>query len=625
MTFLSFVINIIILFFIFNLRDRIKKLERISKNNSTNFIPKLTDEKIAINLSKEKSITNEKLLNFIKEQLKKGKSKEEIEKMLLENGFSVSDINNIFSLVESPILKTETLSDSKQTKLTQTEKFISWIKEDWIMKLGAMLLLLSFGWFTIYAFLNNWITPLGLVAFGFIVGAFFILLGWWRINKYTNQGSIFIVLGSTTILLTIYAAREFYHYLSPLLALILMFISTVLVALASVKYKTFSLSLTSLILASIIPLLVNISSISYFSLFSYLLIVALGSIWVIFLTERHELTIVSFIIVTLYSLPHLLFFTEDKRILLVFAFAFTTIFFITNTFGVLKLKDKKIIPYLITAAANGLFLISWITIAVQTNWRSLTITAWMIVFIVGAFLIFKITQKREPFYIYAGISIAMLAAAISAELKGATLMIAYTIESGIVSLIAYAILNDIKITERLTLLLIGPIFLSIGNINSNAWLTGVFNKNFFVILILALTFLGLGVFYGTKIKNTQNKEIKQINRMLLIVGSIYVYILLWFSLHTGLKDNNIAVMISFSIYTIIGLICYFYGHVNEKRITKLYGGILVGFVVVRLILIDIWRMEVIGRIITFFLIGSILVSTAFLKIKNNNKLLPNNQ
>ena len=42
-------------------------------------------------------------------------------------------------------------------------------------------------------------------------------------------------------------------------------------------------------------------------------------------------------------------------------------------------------------------------------------------------------QQKEPFYVYAGICIALLAAATSAELSGATLTIAYTIESAVIA------------------------------------------------------------------------------------------------------------------------------------------------------------------------------------------------
>lgn len=523
---------------------------------------------------------------------------------------------NVFTPNQSSVV-------SLQVEPTSSNKFTKWLKEDWLMKLGALLLLIGFGWLTTYAFLNNWIGPMGRIAIGIIAGTLFILLGWWRIKKFIHQGGIFLVLGSTIILLTIFAAREIYDFFTPLSALAVMFLSTALVALASVKYNSRSLALSSLILAGIAPLLTNAPSSDYTSLFFYLLVVVLGTVWVTVLTGRRELTTAALILVTLYSLSHLFSFTSaDTGTLLLFAYAFSAIFFLTNSVGILKLKDKEIIPDLITAAGNGLFLLIWIMVAAQDEWKSLIIIAWMLVFVIGAFLIFRMTQRREPFYVYAGIGVAMLAAATSIELKGATLIIAYTIESTIITLITYFVLRDIKIVKQTSFLLIWPAILSIDSINSYAWTASVIHKDFFVLLLLSLTFLGLGLFFSSRTREAGDEK-SQFKAILLIVGSIYAYILLWLSLHAALQDDNTAVMISLVVYTIIGIISYFYGMANDKRSLRLYGGTLIGFVVGRLLLADVWRMELAGRIITFFLIGALLMSTAFLGKKKENSNLSN--
>ncbi|MDO8499912.1 MAG: DUF2339 domain-containing protein [bacterium] len=498
-------------------------------------------------------------------------------------------------------------------------KFVKWLKEDWLLKLGALLLLIGFGWLTTYAFLNNWIGPMGRIALGIVVGTLFLLLGWWRMKKYINQGGIFLVLGSTTILLTIFAARDIYHFFTPLSALIVMFLSTAFVALASVKYNSRSLALASLVLAGVAPLLTDAPSPNYVGLFSYLLVVVIGTIWIVAITGWRDLTAAALLLITFYSLPHLFsFVSADRGVLLLFTYAFAAVFFLTNTAGILKLKDKEIIPDLVTAAGNGLFLLAWIMKAGQGEWKSLIIAAWMVVFAVGAFLIFKVTQRREPFYAYAGVCIAMLAAATSAELNGATLTIAYAIESGATALIAYLVLRDVKIAERVSLLLLGPVLLSFDSIASRAWVTGVIHKDFFVLLVLSLICLGLGLFFLRGVRETEDKEPHQLNTTLLIVGSLYAYALLWLCLHALLQNDNTAVMISLVIYIIIGLISYFYGLENKKNALRLYGGAMVGFVVARLFLVDVWRMELAGRIITFFLIGALLVSTAFLGKKKSN-------
>lgn len=624
--FIIVILFLIVILVVLNLHRRVRKLEQMVKSGMAKIAPELSPGAIPSQPPKQQPRVPGKLLDYVKQQLGQGISREEIKSALMANGWALSDIDNAFHSIIATAPKSATVPSAEPTGPTTSEKFVAWLKEDWLMKLGAMLLLIGFGWLTTYAFLNNWIGPMGRITLGIIAGALFILLGWWRIKKYVHQGGVFLVLGSTTILLTIFAAREIYGFFTPLSALIVMFLSTAFVALASVRYNNRALALASLILASIAPLLTNAPATNYVGLFSYLFVVTLGAIWIVVLTGRRELTTAALIMITFYSLPHLLSFTSaDKETLLLFAYAFAAVFFLTNTAGILKLKDREIIPDVVTAAGNGLFLLAWIMVAAQDEWKSLIISAWMVVFAVGAFLIFRVTQRREPFYIYAGVGIAMLAAATSAELKGATLTIAYTIESGIISLITYAFLRDIKIAERISLLLIGPIILSFDSINSRAWARGVIHKDFFVLLVLGLTLLGLGAFFLSRVKEIDDKKPQQlIHAMLLIVGSAYAYALLWLSLHAGLLNDNTAVMISLVVYTIIGLIAYFYGLANEKKGLRLYGGVLVGLVIGRLLLVDVWMMKLASRIVTFFLIGALLVSTAFLEKKRQKKEISNN-
>lgn len=398
-------------------------------------------------------------------------------------------------------------------------RFIAWLKEDWILKLGALLLLIGFGWLASYAFLHNWIGPMGRIALGIIAGVLFLILGWWRIKDFLHQGGVFLVVGSTTILLTIFAAREIYNFFTPFTALTVMFLSTAFVAAASVKYNNRPLALVSLALAGLAPLFTNSPTPNYPGLFLYLFVVILGAVWIVVLTGRRELTAAALILAVFYSLPHWFSFTSaDTETLLLFAYAFAAVFFLTNTAGILKLKDKEIIPDLVTAAGNGLFLLVWIMVAVQPEWESLIISAWMIVFAAGAFMTFRLTGRREPFYVYAGVGIAMLAAATAAELHGAALTIAYTIESGIVALLIFTILKDLKAAAGSAGLLIGPMILSVQSMTSGSWGASVINRDFFVLLILCLTLSGLGWFFSRQADAGQDKETKQITSALLVLG-----------------------------------------------------------------------------------------------------------
>jgi uncharacterized membrane protein len=405
---------------------------------------------------------------------------------------------------------------------------------------------------------------------------------------------------------------------------VLMFLSTALISLASVKFNSRSLSMAGLVLAAIAPLLTSAPDPDFIGLFSYLMVVVLGTLWIVALTGRRELVMASLLIVALYSLPHLFSPTSmDKGVMLLFVYAFGAVFYLANTAGILKLKDRNIIPDLLTAAGSGFFILAWIIRAAEEEWMSLIIVSWMVVFVLGGFLIFKISRRKEPFFTYAAVGVAMLAAATAVELNGEALIIAYTLEAGLISIFAYISLRSIRSAESVSLLLIVPVIMSLESMGSRAWNAGAFNKDFFVLLVLGATFFGLGLFFSRIKKREGDTGPDHISSILLIAGSVYAYIILWLSLHAEIDNKNTAVMLALVVYTLIGLASYFYGLANSKRGLQVYGGALVGFVVSRLLLIDIWQMDIAGRIITFFLIGALLVSTAFFgkkkikDIKNN--------
>jgi len=95
-----------------------------------------------------------------------------------------------------------------------------------------------------------------------------------------------------------------------------------------------------------------------------------------------------------------------------------------------------------------------------------------------------------------------------------------------------------------------------------------------------------------------------------------VYALLWRISHLLLPES-LAVMSVLVAYTVIGIGSYISGLRQPERALQVYGGCLIGFVTLRLLFIDVWDMEMSGRIVTFALIGVLLMATAFIGRKQS--------
>jgi uncharacterized membrane protein len=502
------------------------------------------------------------------------------------------------------------------------DRFIAWLKEDWLLKLGALLLLIGFGWLVSYAFLQNWIGPMGRIALGLCAGAGFLVGGWFHVRKYLQQGSVFLVLGSTVILLTVYAAREIYDFFTPLTALGIMFLSSAFVAFSSWVYQRQPLALASIALAGVAPLLTASMSPDYNGLFAYLLVVTLSTLWLVSKTGWRVLTAVALLIVGLYSLPHFSWYTgSDLGALVLFIYGFAGLFFVAATLGILRLPQSETKHDLFIAAGNGVLLISWILLAVSDEWKSLTMVAWMLVFVVGAFMVFRVTARKEPFYIYAGVGAALLAAATAQELEGPALTIAFTIEAVAVTLLSYMLLRDIKITERVSLLMGIPIFLAIPSFYAGSWSVGVIHDDFFVLLLLSVVLACIALFFYTRQEHADPNRVSW-GSVFGIIASLFSYALIWLTLHAlFLYAPDTATMVALLCYSVIGLACYFYGLVHVKKPVQMYGAVLLAFVVGRLFLVDVWNMELSGRIITFFLVGTLFMTAAVLARKKRGEVI----
>ena len=165
------------------------------------------------------------------------------------------------------------------------EAFGAWVKEDWLLKLGAFIVLLGFGWFVSYAFAQNWIGPLGRVTLGMIVGIGVLGFGWVRMHLYARQGSIFLGLGAMVVLISAFSAAYVYTLISGHAALGIAFLTSAFIALASVRFNVMALSVVSVIIASTAPSMLLIrSTATTTELFAYLFVVVLGTVWIVSIT-----------------------------------------------------------------------------------------------------------------------------------------------------------------------------------------------------------------------------------------------------------------------------------------------------------------------------------------------------
>jgi uncharacterized membrane protein len=492
----------------------------------------------------------------------------------------------------------------------QENSFVTWLKQDFLVKLGGLLILIAFGWIVSYAFANNYIGEMGRIMLGLIVGVFFMGAGVYRSLKSVSQGSIFVIIGSALVILTVTAARELYEFFTPSTALLIMFVAIVFVAFMSVQLNRQSLALAGLLMGACAPFLVGGTDPSVVMLSLYLLVLIAGTLWVVWRTGSPYLTPAALGVVSMYNLLYVEFSFEEQLKGLFFAFLFTFIFFLTNIVSVhYRPQQQCTTGQLLTALGTAIYLVVWIAAAAPATWQTVLYICWMLVFSMGAYAVYRMSNHRNVFYVYSAVALGCLGAATVNEFSGPVLSIVLTIEIAGIILMASQYVQAPVAARQLSFLLTIPALLSLEHIGSPQWNSGIIHGDFIALLVIANAFL----IVASQLPSSPADENEITGqRILYIMSGVYGLILVWLISH-ALFAADVATTISLIVYTIIGLAMYVRGKRHSYRALEVSGGLLLALVVGRLLFVEVWDMALTTRIITFVVIGVLLLSTAFIK------------
>lgn len=165
----------------------------------------------------------------------------------------------------------------------------------WLTKFGMLAIALGIVFFYKYAIDQGWISEWMRVIFGFAVGGLFVYLGELWKNKYEKYS--FAISGGGILILgfTIYAAFNFYHLLPQPISLALMVAVSALAVWLSVQRKSLTLAVLGIIGAYGAPLLLSTGQNQQGLLFSYLMILNLAVVAVLWRKFWLQLALLGFV------------------------------------------------------------------------------------------------------------------------------------------------------------------------------------------------------------------------------------------------------------------------------------------------------------------------------------------
>jgi hypothetical protein len=496
--------------------------------------------------------------------------------------------------------------------------FFAWLQNNWLMKLGAFLVLLAFAWFVRYAFAENWIGPMGRISLGFITGAAILFFGHFWMLKKRVPGQVLIATGATMILLTIFAARNVYDFFTPESAIVMTSVVIILVAVSSVIRNSLALAILAFLGGAIAPLLVNAPETNYVSLMSYVFLLDLGVLAIVAFRGWRVLIFLGLIATAVYSAITFdsMSYKVGESVVQAFMALFYSVFFVGNSLAIVKTKTVKVID-LFTIGANSLIFLVWTTQYIPEEWRS-SILAFvgLISVIVAFYFLSQGKAGRDAMFLHASSAALFLGAATASELHGAALIIAFSFEAVLFVALSAFVIRSQPATKGTSFLLFMPLFMAFFDnyFFLDQWIgSPLFGKNLAVVTIITFSFASTAF-----ILNKISKEYSGVKLLQIITASLSGIMLVWLSLHSLLETQSTARGVALVIYSAIGVILFFRGTKEGAKSYRIAGEILFGCVVLRLLLVEVWAMPLAGRVITFVLVGILLIATAFLERRSHH-------
>ena len=212
------------------------------------------------------------------------------------------------------------------------------------------------------------------------------------------------------------------------------------------------------------------------------------------------------------------------------------------------------------------------------------------------------------------------------QFDGPVLITAYLFESSAVVIITLSFAKKVitaNMRTLLTILYAVPVLMSLNAVSDIFeylnYLRGdsvlSYMPELFTVFIVCVTAFSIAISI-LRLTNVKDKGDMTFFRIFAYTGGAFGLMLIWFVTHMFMGSADVATFVSLVIYTIIGVGFYVMGVKENYKPYMVVGGILFGIVVARVLFVEFWGMDIVMRIITSFVLGILLISTAFIKKSN---------
>jgi uncharacterized membrane protein len=512
---------------------------------------------------------------------------------------------------------------SSQTKSSSALDLETLIGGRWFNRIGIIALIGSVTYFLKYAFDNNWIGPSGRVSIGILLGAAMLPWSHWLLQRgysYFSEG--IAGLGAAVLYLSIWAGCQYYKLFSLDVGFAAMIVITAGMAAVALGRNSQRIALLSLFGGFLTPVLVSEGKDAQVVLFTYLLILGAGLLAIELRRDWRSLTPISFLLSQFYFWGwHSEFYRPAK---LERTIIFATLFFllyaalpVLRAVRYSQLHELDIVVVLANSFAylGALYVMLW----PQDRWPlTLLVLALSAVHLFVARLVPPPQVGESPLVrlLFAGLALTFATLAIPIRLEGKWITLAFAVEGAVLVWTGFRSMTGFLRAGGYFLLALAAVRLLIFPLPAPQFL---FNERFAAYAVLILCF-SVVVYAAREHESSVGRD--ELNTLGVFAVAINVFALialsleLWdhFGSHAGLGiDSGLAQHLALSLLWTAyasGLIAL--GVRRESALLRWQALVLFGLVVVKVFVYDSSFLERFYRIISFFILGLVLLIVSFL-------------
>ncbi|HEX3031868.1 MAG TPA: DUF2339 domain-containing protein [Bacillota bacterium] len=519
----------------------------------------------------------------------------------------------------------------------------------WLNRIGVLAFVLGIGFFLKYAFENNWIDETGRVVMGLLTGIALLGGGEAAQKKGYARFAQGITGGGIAILyLAIFASFQFYHLIGQIPAFGLMALVTVTAVLLAVRYDSMTIAIMGTIGGFLTPFLLNTGRSNTLGLFSYIGILDLGILATAYFKNWRPLNYLSFALTQAVIMAWLFTtFNQDvwvnQTIFTVFFIIFAFLSFFHNILH--KKQTQAADLALIFLNASIFFCLSYSNLEDKYQpFLGLFAAKMAAIYFALGYLTLRANQKDKRLILtFLGVALIFLTMAVPIQLKGSWITVGWAMEGLVLTWIGFKT-GTAKTRYGAWVVYALTAVRLIGFDTDHLWYSSymygqypipaayipLWNMKTVVFLFAIISMFTATYLYYRNHSKTESLERYAVPTLAIAANLLILWLLstetvYYFDSLTlmatpkdgypmlGSGANEEAKQLTLSaIWAVYSILLIAVGFLKKSSPVRMFAIILFGVTILKVFLFDLSNLDTIYRILSFLILGAILILVSFL-------------